>query len=154
MAIREGAPEAETIIAASVKVEGDFISQGNVLVEGMVEGKLSTSKDLRVGERARIAAEVSATNAVIAGEIRGNINVSERLELEPTAKVIGDIHTKVLTMAAGATVSGRVLMGAEAAEAAKHAKAGLSSVPKDEGEAKPAEAEKIAKPNVFGAIPH
>ena len=117
--LREGAQEAETIIAASVKVEGDFSSQGNVLIEGVVEGKLHTAKDLRVGERAKISADVSATNAVIAGEIRGNLVVAEKLELEPTARVMGDVRTKILTVAAGATVNGRIMMGAEAEAAAK-----------------------------------
>jgi|GEM_PF-774206 cytoskeletal protein CcmA (bactofilin family) len=117
--LREGAQEAETVIAASVKVEGDFASQGNVLIEGAVEGKLSTAKDLRVGERAHIAADVSATNAVVAGEIRGNLVVSEKLDLEPTARIMGDVRAKILTVAAGAVINGRVAMGPEAGEPTK-----------------------------------
>ena len=113
MSNRENGHEPETIIAASVKVEGDFASQGNVLIEGVVEGSLKTESDLRVGERARIAADVSAQNAVIAGEIRGNLTVSERLELESTARVHGDVKTKVLIVASGATINGRVSMGSE-----------------------------------------
>lgn len=108
--------EPETIIAASVKVEGDFASQGNVLIEGVVEGSLRTERDLRVGERARIAADVHAVNAVIAGEIRGNLTVGERLELEATARVHGDVKTKVLIVASGATINGKISMGAEAPE--------------------------------------
>lgn len=120
--LREGSQEsAETIIASSVKVEGDFSSQGNVLIEGTVEGKLHTAKDLRVGEKAKISADVSATNAVIAGEIRGNLVVAEKLELEPTARIMGDVRTKILLVAAGATVNGRIMMGAEAEAAAKKA---------------------------------
>lgn len=110
---REGVHEPETVIAASVKLEGDFQSQGNVLIEGIVEGSLKTERDLRVGERAHITADVSAANATIAGEVRGNVFVSERLELEPTARVHGDIRTKVLVVASGATVNGRMSMGTE-----------------------------------------
>lgn len=103
--------EAETVIAASVKVEGDFVSQGNVLIEGTVEGNLKTERDLRVGERAHITADVHACNATIAGEVRGNLNISERLELEPTARVFGDVRTKVLVVGTGATINGRLTMG-------------------------------------------
>lgn len=110
---REGGHEPETIIAASVKLEGDFVSEGNVLIEGVVEGSLKTQRDLRVGERARIEADVYAANAVIAGEVRGNLNVGERLELEPTARLFGDVRTKVLVVASGATVNGRLLMDEE-----------------------------------------
>lgn len=108
-----GAHEPETVIAASVKVEGDFQSQGNVLIEGVVEGSLKTERDLRVGERARISADVIAANATIAGEVRGNLTVNERLELEATARVFGDVRTKNLVVANGATINGRLVMGAD-----------------------------------------
>lgn len=111
MANRDSIHEPETVISASVKVEGDFVSQGNVLIEGVVEGSLRTDKDLRVGERASITADVSAENATVAGEVHGNVSVSERLELEPTARVMGDIRTKVLVVASGATINGSVAMG-------------------------------------------
>jgi cytoskeletal protein CcmA (bactofilin family) len=108
---REVGNEAETIIAASVKVEGDFTSQGNVLIEGVVEGSLKTERNLRVGEKAKINADVTAANATIAGEVRGNMNVTEKLELEPTARIFGDVKTKILTVSAGAEVNGRISMG-------------------------------------------
>lgn len=111
---REGGHEAETIISASVKVEGDFVSQGNVLIEGEVEGSMKTEKDLRVGEHARIAADVSAASATVAGEVRGNVTISDRLKLEPTAKVYGDIRTRDLVIASGAIVNGKIVMDTEA----------------------------------------
>lgn len=116
MPIREAGHEPETVIAASVKLEGDFSSAGNVLIEGVVEGSLRTERDLRVGERARISADVHAANAVVAGEVHGNLNVGERLELEPTAHVYGDIFTKVIVVASGAQINGRLNMGNEIVE--------------------------------------
>jgi|GEM_PF-534540 len=103
--------EPETIISASVKVEGDFVSQGNVLIEGGVEGSLRTEKDLRVGEQARISADVFASNAVVAGEVCGNITITGKLELEPSARISGDIRTKNLVVASGAAINGRISMG-------------------------------------------
>ncbi len=130
MPLRDGSNEAETVIAASVKVEGDFNSQGNILIEGTVEGRLSTTKDLRVGERARITADVSASNAVIAGELNGNLHVFEKLELEPTARITGDVRTKTLIVNAGAVINGRLLMG-ELAEEKGHV---ASSAPQRDDE--------------------
>ncbi|MEA3249578.1 MAG: polymer-forming cytoskeletal protein [Patescibacteria group bacterium] len=124
---KEGGHEAETIISASVKVEGDFVSQGNVLIEGEVEGSMKTEKDLHVGEHARIAADVAAASATVAGEIRGNVDVSQRLQLEPTAKVYGDIKTRDLVIASGAVVNGRIVMDAEES-AARPAKAVKTAV--------------------------
>lgn len=111
MSNRDAGREPETVISASVKVEGDFVSQGNVLIEGEVEGSLKTEKDLRVGEHARISADVGAASATVAGEVRGNIEVTGRLELEPTAKVYGDVKTSDLIVASGATINGKLVMG-------------------------------------------
>lgn len=138
MPIKDGAYEAETIISASVKVEGDFVSQGNVLIEGEVEGSMKTEKDLRVGEHARISADVSAASATVAGEVRGNVNVSDRLKLEPTAKVYGDIKTRDLVVASGAVVNGKIVMDADMemngrpAKAAKSTKAAVKEAVKEE----------------------
>lgn len=100
----------ETIIAHGVRVEGEFVSQGNVVIEGDVQGSIQTGGDLRIGEEAKITADVIAANAVIAGEVRGNIQISGKLELLPSSKIIGDVHADVLSVGAGAQVNGRVTM--------------------------------------------
>jgi len=146
MSNRDVGREPETIISASVKVEGDFVSQGNVLIEGEVEGSLKTEKDLRVGEHARISADVAASSATVAGEVRGNIDVSGRLELEPTAKVYGDVKTVDLIVASGAVINGKIVMGngIESADDTKETKATKSA-------AKP-KAAKAAKEEVKQAV--
>ncbi len=103
--------DAETIIGHSVKVEGDFVGEGNVIVEGIVSGSLKTNKNLKVGESAHIFANVRAANALISGEVNGNIIVDESLELTATAKVSGDIKAKVVTIIAGAVFNGKCAMG-------------------------------------------
>ena len=114
----------ETIIAQGVKVEGDFTSNGNVVIEGEVTGSVTTSGDLTVGQSARIHADVRAANAIVAGEIRGNIHVDDKLDLASSSKIRGDIEVGIFVVAAGAIVNGKVTMsnGAEA----KHAKAKAS----------------------------
>lgn len=100
----------ETIIAHGVRVEGEFVSQGNVVIEGDVQGSIQTAGDLRIGEEAKITADVTAANAVIAGEVRGNMQIGGKLELLPSSKIIGDVTATVLSIGAGAQVNGRVTM--------------------------------------------
>lgn len=100
----------ETIIAYGVRVEGDFTSQGDVLIEGEINGNITTSGDLRVGEQSKIKADVTANNAVVAGEIRGNVQIATRLELTQTAQIIGDITVEVLSVSPGARINGKVTM--------------------------------------------
>ena len=103
--------DIETIIGSTVKVEGDFKGQGDVVVEGQVQGKLSTKGNLSVGENAKITADVSAHNAIIAGELIGNLKVKDTLELTSTARVTGDIEAQILTVATGAKMNGNLKMG-------------------------------------------
>lgn len=105
---------AETIIGPSVKVEGDFIGDGDVIVEGIVLGNLKTKNHLMVGKDAKIQAEVEAASAYIAGEVHGNITVIGEIELTASAKVKGDIATSLLSVEKGAQVNGRISMNGAA----------------------------------------
>lgn len=111
LAMPEGAEGGVTVIAEGVKVEGNFISKGNVFVEGVLKGTVKTDQDLRVGERAKIIANVVAANAVVAGEVQGNLRVLGQLELLPTSKVLGDVEAKTLIISAGACFNGKCAMG-------------------------------------------
>lgn len=103
----------ETIIAQGVKVEGDFTSSGDVLIDGELTGSITTAASLRIGETAKIHAEVAAASAVIAGEVQGNIRIQDRLELTDTSVVHGDVDCRVLSIAPGAKLNGRMTMGAK-----------------------------------------
>lgn len=106
----------ETIIAQGVKVEGDFTSSGDVLIDGEVSGSVRTAAALRIGDAARIRADVTAGTAVIAGEVEGNVHIADRLELMERSVVHGDVECQVLSVAAGATINGRISMGGERKE--------------------------------------
>lgn len=100
----------DTIIGSAIKVEGDLVSSGNIIVEGEVSGSIKTDKDLRVGEKAKIVAEVNAREAYISGKVQGNVKVQNKLELSSTAEINGDIEVKTLIIAAGAVFNGKCAM--------------------------------------------
>lgn len=102
--------EFETMIGPSVKVEGDFVSDGNVLVEGLVNGSLKTKSFVVVTDKAKITANLEAANARIAGEVNGNVKVSNRLDLTTCAKINGDIEACILQIEAGAKFNGKCSM--------------------------------------------
>lgn len=109
--------EVETVVGPSVNVEGDFGSEGNIVVKGTVAGSVRTSKHLSVEAGAKILANVKAGTAKIAGEVKGNMKVKDSLELTSTARVLGDIEANVIIMEAGALIAGRVTMpGLESTE--------------------------------------
>ena len=102
--------KTESVIGPSVHLEGNFNSSGNIVIVGSLTGSLTTSGDVRIEEGAKVQATVQAANAFIAGELRGDIHANERLELSPTAQIIGNIETKTLTVAPGAVLHGKCFM--------------------------------------------
>jgi cytoskeletal protein CcmA (bactofilin family) len=102
--------EVETIIGQSVKVKGNFQGEGNIVVEGIIEGGLKTTGNVLVGEQAKISANIEANEARIGGEVLGNIKVKNLLEIEATAKINGDVECSLLSIERGAIVNGKFLM--------------------------------------------
>ncbi len=102
--------DVETIIGSTVKVEGNFVGNGDVVIEGQVAGTLKTSKNLRVGEQAVVKADVDAANIVVAGEIRGHVSCSGRIEVLASGKIFGNVDTQTIAVAHGAILHGKVSM--------------------------------------------
>jgi cytoskeletal protein CcmA (bactofilin family) len=100
----------ESIVGASVKIDGDLKSQGNLRIDGTVTGKVKTSQNLFVGESALISADIEAENAVIGGTVQGNIKVSGALQLTRTARLTGDMNCGTLQVEQGAMFIGKCQM--------------------------------------------
>ncbi len=101
---------AETIIGPSIKVKGNFHGEGNITIEGIVEGSVKTNNFLLVSSKAKITADIKAKNAKIGGEIHGNIIIEGYLEILSTAKILGNIETTQISIEKGAVVNGQCQM--------------------------------------------
>lgn len=104
--------EILTVVGKMVKVEGKFCGQGNMIIEGSVDGSIKTANDLRIEQGAAVKANIKAKNVFIAGIVEGNIKAQENVELAVSAKVCGDIETKFLAIEKGALFFGNCKMGA------------------------------------------
>ena len=100
----------ETIVASSMRIEGELKSNGNIKIDGIVSGKVHTSQDLMIGPNAQIDADLMAANAVIGGVVKGNVTVKGSVLLLETAKVIGNISCGNLGIREGAYFSGACRM--------------------------------------------
>lgn len=103
--------EVETIIGPSIKIKGDFHGMGNIIVDGCVNGSLKTNNNLKIGEKAKVTANVEAKEAKIGGEIKGNVKIKGYLEITSTAKIFGDIEANSLSIERGAIINGKCSMG-------------------------------------------
>ncbi len=100
----------ETIVGATVKIEGDLVSEGDIRVDGLVTGKIKTSKNLYVGSMAKIEADVESSNAIVAGHVKGDLKIKEILSIQDTGKVDGNVTCERLAVAEGAHFSGTCSM--------------------------------------------
>jgi len=114
--------DAETIIGASIKVKGNFQGQGNIIIEGTLEGSLKTDANLFIGDRAKVVASVESQDAAVNGEVKGNIKVHGYLALGGTAKIFGDIQYNELSVEKGAVINGQLLMTTEEHRRGDHKK--------------------------------
>jgi len=119
------------VLSSDVEIKGTVKFTNDLVVDGKIEGEISSDGNLTVGENARIKAEVKTGTLVVYGKIHGNITVTDRVELKASAEVVGDIKTKTLAIEAGAIFVGKSTVGTPAggAAAAAPAKAGDSKQP-------------------------
>ena len=106
-----------TVIARGVRVEGQFASQGDVVIEGEVIGNVSAKGRLIVGPEAKLKADVTADEAVVAGAIDGNLTITKRLELKTSARIAGDLSCETIGVEPGATLNGKVSVGGSSPKA-------------------------------------
>jgi cytoskeletal protein CcmA (bactofilin family) len=82
----------QTFLGPQTTLEGKLVFEGTVRIDGHLTGSIE-SKDgvLIIGETAVVHAEMLVHSATVSGEVRGNIRATHRIELNPPARVFGDL---------------------------------------------------------------
>ncbi len=101
----------ESIIAAGVTFEGKIEGSGHVRISGRFKGDVAVDGTLTVEQGAHLAGAVRAGAVVVAGELEGNIESAQRVELQQSGVVNGDVAAGSLSVAAGARMRGRAEFG-------------------------------------------
>jgi cytoskeletal protein CcmA (bactofilin family) len=120
---REGKVDMANI-GKSITINGDLTGEEDLVIEGKVEGKVTLPNSvLTIGANGTIKAEVSAKSVVVIGRVSGNVRGTERVEIQATGIVEGDVIAPRLVVAEGAVVNGSIQM------TSKPAAAGHGTVP-------------------------
>ena len=96
-----------SVISPNVRIVGDIVSQGEVHVDGEIDGNI-TCQLLTVGEGARISGEVTAEVVRVHGELNGKIN-APTISITRTAVVTGDVIHDSLEIEVGAHFEGHCI---------------------------------------------
>lgn len=109
-----------TILGADTQVAGDFSAKGSTRADGTIEGNVTIEGGVLVlGATGCIHGNIVAESAVIGGEVIGDVTVSEKLEVLATAKLMGNIVTKMLVIDEHAVFQGNCNMNQEPANPRK-----------------------------------
>jgi len=111
-------PPIRSLIGEGVMVKGNIRFEEGLRIDGEVHGDVEAADGrsiLVISEKARVRGKVRASHVIINGEVCGPVHSEELLELQPKAKIEGDVRYQTLEMHQGAHVEGllRPLKSAE-----------------------------------------
>lgn len=100
----------DTIIGQGATINGAIKTEGTLRVDGKIEGEITSTGDLIIGETGLVTANVVAQNVSVAGTVKGNIKASGKLDLLASGRIHGDICVNDLAVSQGAILQGEVSM--------------------------------------------
>ncbi len=94
------------VIGSKTTIKGDITGDEDILVDGVVEGQIRISRDLRIGPGGVVKATVEAQSVVVSGELVGDCHALQRVEIQATGRLTGNIRAPRVLIAEGATFKG------------------------------------------------
>lgn len=105
-------PPIKSLIAQGTVIEGDLRFTDGLRIDGEVIGDIRAADGgasiLVISETATVSGHIHADHVIINGRVAGPVHASELLELQPKAKIEGDVSYKALEMHQGAVISGQL----------------------------------------------
>jgi cytoskeletal protein CcmA (bactofilin family) len=92
------------------KVSGKLHFEGTARIDGNIDGEVD-GKEITIGENAVATAQIRADSIVVSGKVKGDITATQRIELRPTAKIIGNLTAPKVIVHEGAVFEGHCSMG-------------------------------------------
>ena len=111
MGKRDSFSEGEvSILSADVLLEGKLKSDGSLRIDGKVNGDIEVKGSLTIGDTAEIKGNIKGANINLSGKVEGTVTAGEKVVLESSSKLTGDIFAKRLVISEGAVFDGKSSM--------------------------------------------
>ena len=98
------------IIGAGTKFIGDIETNGDLRVDGVIEGTIKSQGKLVLGPGGSIKGTIKCVSAEIAGSFEGKMEVGEILSLKASSYFKGEMNVNKLSIEPGAKFIGSCLM--------------------------------------------
>lgn len=116
---------SSNVISKETKITGDIVAQGNIRIEGTIEGTVASKSKIVIGDSAFIKGDLNSAETEIAGKVAGSVSCSDLLYLKSSAVIEGDIITAKLVVENGAVFNGKCQMKSGAMKVSKQHEAKL-----------------------------
>jgi cytoskeletal protein CcmA (bactofilin family) len=103
----------KTILGPTLEIEGEIEGEEDLVIQGRIQGKIVSRKDLTVDNSGKVEASITTKNLAVSGTLVGNVTASERVEVRKEGKMIGDIKAPRVIIADGAKFKGNIEMGVD-----------------------------------------
>ncbi|MFZ9183157.1 MAG: bactofilin family protein [Hylemonella sp.] len=105
-------PPIRSLIGEGTRIEGPVHFTDGLRIDGLVHGDIRAEAGkpsmLVISETAQVNGEIHAWHVIVNGVVRGPVFASTLLELQPKARIEGDVHYAALEMHQGATIAGQL----------------------------------------------
>lgn len=105
-------PPIRTLIGEGTVIVGEVRFADGLRIDGEVQGNVTSVGEGRtllvISEKARVHGKVRAGHVIINGSISGPVVAEDLLELQPKARIVGDVKYEALEMHQGATIHGEL----------------------------------------------
>jgi len=102
--------KAINLIGAGTTITGDVVSDGDIRIEGSINGNINTKGKVVVGVTGKVSGEIFCKNFDLSGKVEGKVNAEKLLSLKSTANILGDINAGKLAVEPGAVFTGSCKM--------------------------------------------
>lgn len=99
-----------SLLDSQLTVTGDIETTGSLRIDGRLKGNIRNADTVVVGVGASMTGDLHAREVIIGGSLSGNVSATERVELQPTGIVVGNVNTQVVLVHEGGVVNGRIEM--------------------------------------------
>jgi len=105
-------PPIRTLVGEGTVITGELRFADGLRIDGEVVGNITCTGDARsllvISDKAKVTGKVRAGHVIINGAVNGPVIAEDLLELQPKARIVGDVRYEALEMHQGATIDGEL----------------------------------------------
>ena len=109
----DSATEKVSVLGPTLVFKGELTADEDLMLKGRVEGSITHSASLRIGQEGSVKGNIKAKHITVDGTVEGDLHGGGSVTIRETAKVTGNVYAPKVSLVEGARFSGRIDMDGE-----------------------------------------